>query len=83
MVLVSSSSYHALRTSGFLKLPSETTPRDYTPFYKGKPGFQVEVVMLIRDAKLLDLPDWKKHVVLLLVEKKMKERFVMTNMGLK
>ena len=37
--LLSSSAYHALRTSGFLKLPSERTLRDYTHFVKTRPGF--------------------------------------------
>lgn len=39
--LLSSSSYHSLRTSGFIKLPSERTLRDYTHFFKAKCGFQV------------------------------------------
>ncbi len=37
--LLSSSAYHSLRTSGFVKLPSERTLRDYTHFIKSKPGF--------------------------------------------
>ena len=75
--LLSSSSYHALRTSGFLKLPSERTLRDYTHFFKSTAGFQMEVEeMLVRDMKLDELPDWKKHVVLLLDEMKVKESLV-------
>lgn len=74
---LSSSSYHALRTSGFLKLPSERTLRDYTHFFKSKVGFQAEVdQMLVVEAKLSDLPDWKKHVVLLIDEMKIKESLV-------
>ena len=75
--LLSSSSYHTLRTSGFLKLPSQRTLRDYTHFFKSKAGFQMEVEeMLVRDIKLDELPDWKKHVVLLLDEMKVKESLV-------
>ena len=39
--LLSSAAYHSLRSSGFVKLP-ERTLRDYTHFFKSKPGFQVE-----------------------------------------
>ena len=38
--LMSSSTYHALRSSGFIKLPSERTLRDYTHYFENKPGFQ-------------------------------------------
>ena len=41
--LMSTSAYHALRTSGFIKLPSERTLRDYTHLFVNKPGFQDEV----------------------------------------
>lgn len=75
--LLSSSAYHALRTSGFIQLPSERTLRDYTHFMKAGPGFQKEIdSMLIREAQLSELPDWKKYVVLLLDEMKIKESLV-------
>lgn len=75
--LLSSSAYHALRSSGFLKLPSERTLRDYTHFVKTRPGFQAEVdSMLVREARLSELPEWKKHIVLLLDEMKIKESLV-------
>ena len=38
--LLSTSAYHALRTSGFLRLPSARTLRDYTHYFASKPGFQ-------------------------------------------
>lgn len=41
--LLSSSSYHALRTSGFVKLPSDRTLRLYTHYFTNKVGFQDEV----------------------------------------
>jgi hypothetical protein len=75
--LLSSSSYHALRTTGFMRLPSERTLHDYTHFFNVKPGFQFEVEeMLKRDVGFSDLPDWKKHVVILLDEMKIKESLV-------
>ncbi len=44
--LLSSSAYHSLRTSGFIKLPSERTLRDYTNYFKSKEGFQPEVDLM-------------------------------------
>ncbi len=41
--LLSSSSYHALRTSGFIKLPSERTLFDYTHYFANAVGFQDQV----------------------------------------
>ena len=35
--LLSTLAYHALRTSGFIRLPSERTVRDYTHFLKTRP----------------------------------------------
>ena len=80
--LLSSSSYHSLRTSGFIKLPSVRTLRDYTHFFQAKCGFQDEVdEMLVSDMKLADIPDWKKYVVLLLDEIKVKESLVYDKNG--
>ena len=82
--LLSSSAYHALRTSGFLKLPSERTLRDYTHFIKTRPGFQAEVdSMLVREAGLSNLPEWKRHVVLLFDEMKVKQSLVYDKHDLK
>ena len=75
--LLSSSTYHSLRTSGFIKLPSERTLRDYTHFFKSRSGFQPEVDrMLLEEASMKGLPDWKKHVVLLFDEMKVRESLV-------
>ena len=61
--LLSSSSYHALRTTGFVHLPSERTLRDYTHYVKGRSGFQHDIDEdLKREADLTELPDWKMHV---------------------
>lgn len=38
--LLSSSSYHALRTTGFIKLPSERTLQDYIHYNPNNVGFQ-------------------------------------------
>ena len=75
--LLSTSAYHALCTSGFIKLPSERTLRDYTHHIKSKPGFSDEVdEMLSKEAKLADIPNWKKHVTIVIDELKVKEKLV-------
>lgn len=75
--LLSSSTYHALRTSGFMKLPSERTLRDYTHYFKNKARFSDDVdEMLSKEAKLADLPSWKKHVTIVMDEIKVKEKLV-------
>ena len=38
--LLSSAAYHAIRTSGFITLPSEITLRDYTNYIKSVPDYQ-------------------------------------------
>jgi len=49
--LLSSSAYHSLRTTGFIKLPSERTLRDYANFFQFKVGFQSEIdTMLLNKA---------------------------------
>ena len=75
--LLSSSAYHSLRTSGFLTLPSERTLRDYTHFIKSEPGFTADLdKFLTKEANIETLPEWKKHVVLVLDELKIKESLV-------
>ena len=67
--LLSSSAYHSLHTSGFIKLPSERTLRDYTHFIQSKTGFYTELdKYLIDEAKLSELPDWKHFIVIALDE---------------
>ncbi len=41
---MSGCSYHALRTAGFVTLPSERTLRDYTNYIRAVPGLQAEVL---------------------------------------
>ena len=60
-----------------VKLPSERTLRDYTHYIKSAPGFSEEVdQMLEEEAKLSELPEWKRHVTLVLDEMKVKESLV-------
>lgn len=64
--LLSSAAYHSLRTSGFMKLPSERTLRDYTHFFKSTTGFQGDVdAMLKRELRLeeLDSSDANRYVI--------------------
>ena len=75
--LLSSAAYHSLRSSGFLKLPSERTLRDYTHYFKSKPGFQVEVEqMLMKEVGIDKIPEYQKYVVILFDEMKVKENIV-------
>lgn len=75
--LLSSSSYHALRTTGFIKLPSERTLLDYTHYFANKVGFQDEVnQQLVEEVDRLSLPDTRKFVALLIDEMKVKEGLV-------
>ena len=72
--LLSSSAYHCLRTSGFVKLPSERTLRDYTHTFKSTTGFQAEVDDMLRTE--VGNENWKKYIVLLIDEMKVKESLV-------
>ena len=75
--LISSAAYHAMRSSGFITLPSERTLRDYTNYIKGKLGFQQQVLeMLQRESNIDSLPESKRYVILTLDEMKIKEDIV-------
>lgn len=75
--LLSSSTYYALRTSGFMQLPCERTLRDYTHFIKSKSGFQMEVEdQLLVESDMENIPEWKKFIVILMDEMKIKENLV-------
>ena len=67
--LLSSSAYHALRTSGCIKLPSERTLRDYVHYFKSEPGFQTE-------ASIEKLSLERRYVSLIIDEMKIKESLV-------
>jgi len=77
MKLMSSCSYHAMRTAGFVTLRSERTLRDYTNYIKTAPGIQSEVLQQMRiEAKIDDLPESKRYVTLMLDEMSIKEDLV-------
>ena len=63
--LLSSSSYHAVRSSGLLVLPSEWTLRDYTHWMKAEPGLSDAVDNhLMAEAQIALIPEYMKHVCL-------------------
>ena len=69
--LISSSAYHAMRSSGFITLPSERTLRDYTNCIKSVPGYQQEVIDMMRyESKCNELPENRRYVTILLDEMK-------------
>ena len=75
--LLSSAAYHSLRSSGFIKLPSERTLRDYTHYFKSKPGFQVEVEhMLMKEVGMDTIQEYQRFVTILFDEIKVKESIV-------
>ena len=50
--MISSAACHAMRSSGFVTLPSERTLQDYSNFFQSKAGFQHEVnKQLMKEAK--------------------------------
>ena len=72
---LSGGAYHALRSSGFVKLPSERTLRDYTHCYKEQLGFQKELlVQLAKETK--DLEGSRRYVSLIFDEMKVKQDLV-------
>ena len=73
--LISSGAYHALRSSGFVKLPSERTLRDYTHCYKEHLGFQKDILLqLAKETK--DLEDSRRFVSVIFDEMKVKQDLV-------
>ena len=75
--MLSSTAYHAARTSGFMRLPSQRTLRDYVHFYDAKPGFQKEANdHLLKEADISSLSPAQRHVVLVVDEMKVREDIV-------
>ena len=73
--LLSTSTYHALRTASFMKLPSERTLCDYTHYFKMKAGFSDAVdEMLTKEARLNEIPNGKIYVTVVIDEMKVKEK---------
>ena len=75
--LRSSSAYTAIRNSGFIKLPSERTLRDYTHWTKISSGFQPSSFeRLLFEANYKELEDWQKFIILLHDEVKIQSDLV-------
>ena len=74
--MLSTSAYYALRSSGFLKLPSERTLKDYTNYFTNKPDFQDEVDQQLVGEIPLSLPISKWYIALLVGEMKVKQGLV-------
>ena len=49
IALTSSKAYNIIRESEFVVLPSRRTLRDYTNYFKSKPGFQIQVDTLLQE----------------------------------
>ena len=73
-----SAAYKTLRETGVLKLPGESTLRDYTNYIHPEAGFQLDVVDDIRCAAE-KLENNQKYVVLLHDEMSIKEDLVFDN----
>lgn len=75
--LLSSAAYHATRTAGFIRLPSERTLHDYTHYFKSQTGFQQEVnQQLQNEANLEALPKCRRFCGLVVDEMKVYEDLV-------
>ena len=75
--LISSSAYHTLRTSGFMRLPSERTLQDYTHYFKSVAGFHADLnKQLEQEIDIASLPESKRYVTVLVDEMKIKEDLV-------
>jgi len=70
--------YHAMKSSGFITLPSGQTLRDYTNYIKGKLGFQSRVLEMLQKNQTLttSLSLKDMYVILTLDEMKIKEDIV-------
>ena len=78
--MTSSKAYNSLAKSGIFKLPSTRTLQDYTHYIKVRPGLQMDVIkQMTEQAKKKGLfggPEWKRYVVLLIDEMKIKQDLV-------
>jgi hypothetical protein len=64
---------HTLRSSEFVQLPSSMT----TLTIKSRSGFQREVdEQLVKEVDLANILEWKRYVVLLIDEMKIKENLI-------
>ena len=71
---MSTATYHALQSSGFLHLPSERTLQDYTNYVRSRTGFQPEINEQLQNIE--SLPPSKHYVALRIDEMKVKEDLI-------
>ena len=72
--LMSTCTYHALRTSGLITLPSERTLQDHTNLFQQRLGYQSEVInQLVQEVNSMNLREKNKYVGIPLDEMKIKE----------
>ena len=76
--LLSSAAYHSLRSTGFIKLPSERTLREYTHSIQSGTGVQQEVTQQLQhEIAKIDMPEEvKQHTVVVCDEVKVKDGIV-------
>lgn len=79
--LFSARANSALRTSGFLKLSSERTLKDYSSVFASKVGFQEVDHQLVEEVNAKSLPPSRKFVSLALNEMRIKESIVYDSGG--
>ena len=66
-----------MRSSGFITLPSERTLRDYTNYIKSVPGYQQELIDMMRhESNCNELSESRRYVTIVLDEMKIKEDIV-------
>lgn len=66
-----------MKDTGFIRLPSERTLRDYTHVFVARSGIQPEVnEQLAKEAKLDELQSWQTNICLIFDEVKIKEGLV-------
>ena len=73
----SSKAYELLRSSGYIKLPSQRTLRDYSHSVKSETGFSTDVDLLMMQAyNMSSCPEHEKLVILLLDEMYVREDLI-------
>ncbi|XP_065915629.1 uncharacterized protein [Dysidea avara] len=82
IMLTSSKTYQIIRESGFICLPSQRTLKDYTHWTKLQPGFNADLFNhMIQEAKVDQMKDWERYVILVLDEMKIRADLVFNKMS--
>ena len=75
--MLSSAAYHAVRSAGFMTMPSERTLRDYIHVFPCFSGFNSATNrQLMTEAKIETLTKFERQIVLSLDEMKIREDLV-------